>query len=163
MFHTPHRSRGRRRPGRSPLARSLKILAGLTLLIAFRAPLSRAADGTSLAGNLELRKGDHISLIGNTLADRMQHDGWLETYLQSRFPRHELVIRNLGFSGDEIPLPLRLRSAGFGSPDQWLTRTKTDVVFAFFGYNESFKGKDGLPKFKDVPKEMGGSGETLPE
>jgi hypothetical protein len=23
--------------------------------------------------------------------------------------------------------------------------------------------KDGLPKFRDVPKEMGGSGETLPE
>lgn len=23
--------------------------------------------------------------------------------------------------------------------------------------------KDGLPKFKDIPKEMGGSGETLPE
>ena len=23
--------------------------------------------------------------------------------------------------------------------------------------------KDGLPKFKDVPKEMGGSGETIPE
>jgi hypothetical protein len=23
--------------------------------------------------------------------------------------------------------------------------------------------RDGLPKMKDVPKEMGGSGETLPE
>ena len=23
--------------------------------------------------------------------------------------------------------------------------------------------KDGLPKMKDMPKEMGGSGETLPE
>jgi hypothetical protein len=23
--------------------------------------------------------------------------------------------------------------------------------------------KDGIPKFKDVPKEMGGSGVTLPE
>ena len=23
--------------------------------------------------------------------------------------------------------------------------------------------KDGLPKFKDIPKEMGGSGATLPE
>ena len=41
-----------------------------------------------------------------------------------------------------------LRSQGFGSPDEWLTKTKTDVVFAFFGYNESFKGKDGVEKFK---------------
>ena len=31
------------------------------------------------AQNLELKKGDHICIIGNTLAERMQHDGWLET------------------------------------------------------------------------------------
>jgi len=89
-----------------------------------------------------LEKGDHVSFIGNTLADRMQHDGWLETLIQLRFPKHHLVFRNLGFSGDE--LTLRLRSADFGSPDDWLTRTKTDVVFAFFGYNESFAGEDGV-------------------
>src|SRR2546421_322373 len=64
----------------------------------------------------------------------------------SRFPQHELVIRNLGFSADE--LTVRLRSANFGSPDQWLTANRTDVVFAFFGYNESFAGEAGLPKFK---------------
>src|SRR5262245_28827000 len=93
---------------------------------------------------LEIRPGDHICLIGNTLADRMQHDGWLETFLQSRFPRHQLVIRNLGFSGDE--LTLRLRSQDFGSPDRWLGITKADVVFAFFGYNESYAGPAGLDK-----------------
>jgi putative heme-binding domain-containing protein len=95
---------------------------------------------------LPLEKGDRISIIGNTTADRMQHAGWLETLLQSRFPQHELVIRNLGFSADE--LTIRLRSANFGSPDQWLAMTKTTVVFAFFGYNESFAGEAGLPKFK---------------
>jgi len=31
---------------------------------------------------LVLNPDDHISLIGNALADRMQHDGWLETLLQ---------------------------------------------------------------------------------
>jgi putative heme-binding domain-containing protein len=103
---------------------------------------ARAPDGPRLT----LRHGDHIAIIGNTLADRMQHDGWLDTYLHSRFPEHDLSIRNLGFSGDE--LTLRLRSANFGSPDDWLTRTKTDVVFAFFGYNESFTGKEGLDAFK---------------
>src|SRR5271170_8120688 len=83
---------------------------------------------------LELKKGDHISIVGNTLAERMQHHGWLETYIHTRFPQHDLVFRNLGFSGDEVTT--RLRSQGFGSPDEWLTKTKTDVVFAFFGYNE---------------------------
>ena len=53
---------------------------------------------------IEIKPGDHLSIIGNTLADRMQHDGWLETYLQARFPGHKLVIRNLGFSGDELTL-----------------------------------------------------------
>ena len=77
------------------------------------------ADVVKVTAPVTVQPGDHISIIGNTLADRMQHDGWLETYLDSRFPKHELVIRNLGFSGDE--LTLRLRSADFGTPDQWLT------------------------------------------
>src|ERR1041385_8800132 len=91
------------------------------------------------AEGLELRPGDHICIVGNTLAERMQHDGWLETYLHSRFPQHDLVIRNLGFSADE--LTIKLRSANYGSPDKWLNFCKADVIFAFFGYNESFAGE----------------------
>ncbi len=115
-----------------------------------------------------LQPNDHISIIGNTLAERMQHDGWLETMLQARFPKHQLVLRNLGFSGDEVGT--RLRSKNFGTPDEWLsglakpiggyednrfagTDTKADVVFAFFGYNESYAGQAGLEVFK---KELAG-------
>lgn len=94
----------------------------------------------------KLKRGDHICLIGNTLADRMQHDGWLETLLQHRFPKHELVIRNLGYSADEIAL--RPREQNFGSPDMHLTHSKADVIFAFFGYNESFSGEAGLATFR---------------
>ncbi|MCE9529679.1 MAG: discoidin domain-containing protein [Planctomycetes bacterium] len=126
---------------------------------------------TLYAAPLELQKGEHICIIGNTLADRMQHDGWLETLIQARFPKHELVFRDLGFSGDE--LNQRIRSQAFGTPDQWLagvapvpepsklvtrlgvrenrfetTNTKADVVFAFFGYNESWAGEAGLEAFK---------------
>ena len=95
---------------------------------------------------LELQPGDHIAIVGNTLGERMQHDGWLETYLHSRFPQHNLVFRNLAFSADE--LTLRLRSKNFGTPDSWLTAVKADVIFAFFGYNESFGDQAGLSKFK---------------
>ena len=94
----------------------------------------------------ELKRGDHICYLGNTLAERMQHDGHLETLIQSRFPGLQLTFRNLGFSGDE--LTQRIRSKGFGSPDEHLTRCRADVVFAFFGYNESFAGKEGLDKFR---------------
>src|SRR3954467_6242848 len=104
---------------------------------------------------LELRHGDHIAVIGNTLADRMQHDAWLDAYLHTRFPKHDLVIRHLGFSGDEVggytdkpDFNKRLRSANFGSGDDWLKKSEADVVFAFFGYNESFAGEPGLEKFR---------------
>src|SRR5262245_52007752 len=72
----------------------------------------------ALADGLELKKGDHICLVGNTLAERMQYFGWLETRLVSRFAGEDLVFRNLGYSGDEITL--RLRSRDFGTPDEWL-------------------------------------------
>lgn len=101
---------------------------------------------TEWGAELDLQPGDHIGIIGNTLGERMQHEGWLETLLQHRFPEHELAVRNMAFSADE--LTVRQRSAGFGTPDEWLTNTGTDVVFAFWGFNESFAGPAGLEKFK---------------
>src|SRR5262249_49922942 len=150
---------------------ALVMLAALLPLPAFLLPgvaPGRPADGEKPA-KLELRPGDHVCIIGNTLADRMQHDGWLETYLQGRFPTYHQPLRNVGFSGDEVAgytsnpdTNRRLRSMSFGTGDQWLagsapvpepsrlitrigvrdnrletTNTRADVIFAFFGYNES--------------------------
>src|ERR1700719_1083996 len=86
------------------------ILAGLfaafLLLPGADTPV-QSADEPKAAAKLELKPGDHICIIGNTLADRMQHDGWLETLFHSRFPEHDLVFRDLGFSRDELNLLLR--------------------------------------------------------
>ncbi|HWN97316.1 MAG TPA: PVC-type heme-binding CxxCH protein, partial [Methylomirabilota bacterium] len=106
-----------------------------------------AATFVHAADKLDLRSGDHIAIIGNTLADRMQHSGYFEALAYDRFPKHELVFRNLAFAADEVAQ--RPRSADFGTPNEWLTRVKADMVFAFFGFNESFKGAEGLPKFRD--------------
>ncbi|MEW4526700.1 PVC-type heme-binding CxxCH protein [Maioricimonas sp. JC845] len=95
---------------------------------------------------LELKPNDHVAFIGNTLADRMQHDGWLETYIQALHPELNLTFRNLGFPADEITV--RNRSANFGSPDEWLTKVQADVVFCFFGYNEALKGEEALGTFR---------------
>jgi len=101
---------------------------------------------TASAASLTLHTNDHIALIGNGLAEGFQRDGWLETLVQARFPEDHLSFRNLGFTGDE--LSQRMRCENFGTPDDWLTRTRSTVVFAFFGYNESFAGSPGLDKFK---------------
>ncbi|MEZ6062515.1 MAG: PA14 domain-containing protein [Planctomycetaceae bacterium] len=120
------------------------LLSCACLFVALTCSLSSAFAQSEM---LDLNRGDHIAIIGNTLADRMQHFGWTETMLQTRFPQHELVVRNLGFSGDT--LTTRPRSQNFGTPDEWLTKVEADVIFAFFGYNESFAGETGLPQFRD--------------
>jgi lysophospholipase L1-like esterase len=91
------------------------------------------------------KPGDHICVIGNTLADRMQHHGWLESYIHALHPKHQLTFRNLGFPGDEVTK--RPRSDNFGSADQWLTKCQADVVFCFFGYNETLRYESALDGF----------------
>ncbi|MSU35942.1 MAG: azurin [Pedosphaera sp.] len=119
-------------------------IIGLLLSIAFCilcSPFSAAAATPKLV----LKKGDHIALIGNSTADRMQHDGWLETHIVSSFPELDLVFRNLATSADEVTT--WHRSENFGTRDEWLKKVQADVIFAFYGFNESFKGDAGLAKF----------------
>ena len=97
------------------------------------------------AEQLALQKGDHVSIIGNALADRMQHDGWLETLIVRANPTLDLTFRNLAFSCDEVVT--RLVTDTGASRSEWLAMTKSDVVLAFFGFNESFAGPDGVAKF----------------
>jgi len=89
-------------------------------------------------------EGEHVAFIGNALPDRMQHEGWLETYLQAANPEKNLVIRNMGFTGDQVAL--RPRNENFQTVDESLTLVEADVIFVFFGYNESF-ARDPM-KFK---------------
>ncbi len=97
-------------------------------------------------------KGDRIAIIGNATAGRLQFDGWLESFLQSKLPQHELVIRNLAFPGDTIDK--RPRNKGFSPPEEYLKHVQADVIFVFFGYNESFQGKEGIASFKKAYSDM---------
>ncbi len=132
---------------RSPL---IWIAACLLTLTALMPSLAYAAEPA-----LKLQKGDHISFIGNTTADRMQHSAWLETSIHSLYPELDLTFRNLGFSGDE--LKLRQREDNFGSPDEWLAKMKANVIFCFFGYNEALRGAPALDGFrKDLAETIDG-------
>lgn len=115
------------------------LLAAMFVLL----PLAAAA---AEPAEIRLQKGDHVVVIGNTLAERMQHCGHWETLLHSRFPELELVVRNLGWSADEIAL--RPRSKNFVDHHNTLADHKPNLLIAMFGFNESFAGPDGLPRFE---------------
>jgi mono/diheme cytochrome c family protein/glucose/arabinose dehydrogenase len=120
---------------------------------------------------LKLNKGSHIILIGNNLGSRMSAYGSFETELHVRYPDSLLYIRNMcdggetpGFrphsgrmtpwafpGADKYQTELATKSGSegtFGTPDEWLTKHKADIIIAFFGYNESFEGLAGLETFK---------------
>ncbi len=101
----------------------------------------------------------------------MMNFGHFETEMQVRYPDSLLYIRNMcdggntpGFrphSGRKSPwafpgaesfqteLAKNSGSTGhFETPDEWISRHKADVILAFFGYNESFQGEEGLENYK---------------
>ena len=120
---------------------------------------------------LKIKKHTSIALVGNNLGSRMMNFGHFETEMQVRYPDSMLYIRNFcdggntpgfrphaarndpwAFPGAEKFQTELAKNSGseghFESPDQWLTRHKADVIIAFFGYNESFQGKEGLDNYK---------------
>ena len=129
----------------APQARASDVMF-MKLCLCLIIGLGVLLEGTAAESAITLKKGDHIALIGNALPDRMQHDGWLETLIFARFSDYDLVFRNLAVAGDEVAR--RSRSSDFGSPHDWLKRAEADVIFAFFGFNESFEGAGGLDRFK---------------
>ena len=95
------------------------------------------------------QKDDIVAILGNGLPDRMQHDGWMETILQSALMDKQVRFRNMSASGDRPDsFP---RSKGATSITEYLQHVKADVVFAFFGYNESF---DGVQKAGEYQKKL---------
>jgi plastocyanin len=96
---------------------------------------------------LKLQKGDRVVLIGNTLFDRGASYGHFESLVQQQFPDLDLRFRTLAWSADEIDL--RPRPKNFGDLDQHLFAQKADVIFAAYGFNESFAGEGAIPDFKN--------------
>ncbi len=120
---------------------------------------------------LAIKKNSRIVLIGNNLGSRMINFGHFETELHLRNPDSRLFIRNMcdggntpgfrphagrvspwAFPGAEkfqTELATYSDSQGqFETEEQWLTRLKADIIIAFFGYNESFQGPQGLENYK---------------
>ncbi|MDQ6481654.1 PVC-type heme-binding CxxCH protein [Dyadobacter sp. LHD-138] len=147
-----------------------RSITGLLLAFGLMA-VAFSAFQFSVSESLKVSKGSRIILLGNNLGSRMMNYGHFETEMQVRYPDSLLFIRNMCDGGDtpgfrphaSRNLPWAFPGAEkfqteyaknsaseghFETPDEWLTRLKTDVIVAFFGYNESFQGKEGLANYK---------------
>ncbi len=98
------------------------------------------------AGVVQLKKGDNVVFIGGALAEREQYFGHIEAQIHALHPELNLAVRDQGFTADEVRF--RPRSLDFGEPDKHLTLVRADVIFAFFGFAESFNGEAGLATFE---------------
>ncbi|WP_395341079.1 PVC-type heme-binding CxxCH protein [Ningiella sp. W23] len=122
------------------------------------------------SSKVTLGKGDTVLLLGNGLPERMLNHGFFETEIYKRHQDLDLTIRTLAkpgftpgfrphssrnsqwaFNGAERYHPDKLHHSGEGfypSEDEWLYDIAPDVIIAFFGFNESFDGPDGLENYR---------------
>ena len=77
----------------------------------------------------EFKQDDVVAIFGNGLADRMQHDPWVEAMLQTQLKGMDVRFRNMSFSGDMVNK--RPRSKGFTNDEEYLQHVAPSVVIAF--------------------------------
>ncbi len=108
----------------------------------------------SAAPQFEILDGDRVVLLGDTLIEREQEFGYLETRLYTRFHDRKFIVRNLGWSADTPFGESRARfdfqqvGKGFEQIQEQIKAIKPTVVFIGYGMASSFAGDAGLPKFK---------------
>jgi len=106
------------------------------------------------AERFELREGDRVVLLGDTLIEREQESSWLETIFYRDFSDRHFIVRNLGWSADTPTGKSRARfdfaerDKGFERLTNQVAEVKPTVVFLAYGMANSFAGETGLPKFK---------------
>jgi len=133
---------------RSFIAPFIAVLLACTAL--------HAAEST--APRFELRDGDRVVFLGDTLIEREQYHGWIELMLTARSADRNVTFRNLGWSADTPTGTSRnglsLLQAGREPADegwiqlqQQITDAKPTVIFVGYGMANSFDGPAGEQKF----------------
>jgi putative heme-binding domain-containing protein len=125
------------------------------LSLAFLVTISSAAIAQD--ARLELKAGDRVCFIGETLAEREALFGTWEAMLHGLHPELKLVVRNLAYSGDTPAFinedftkgESRIRALNFKGIPHYLREEKADVVLIFTGMNDSFRGKGAIIEFSN--------------
>lgn len=119
---------------------------------------------------IKLKRDNRIVLLGNGYAERMLRYGHFETEVYARNSDKDVSIRTLArpgytpgfrphpsrnsqwaFPGAEKFHPEYSHHSGKGhhpTTDEWLYEIAPDVMVAFFGFNESFDGPEGVDNYK---------------
>ena len=118
----------------------------LSRLVFFVLPAFLAVETAHSAAPFEFKQNDVVAIYGNGLADRMQHDPWVETVLQTHLKGMNVSFRNMSFSGDMANQ--RPRNKGFTNDGDYLQHVTPSVVFIMYGYNESFAGPAGAAAYQ---------------
>ena len=99
---------------------------------------------------------DRIALVGDTLLEREQTWGYLETAITARHPAHDLVFRNFAWSGDN-PLGQSRASFDWSKPkEQWVQRITREleafeptVLLLGYGMASSLEHPNQTRAFRD--------------
>jgi lysophospholipase L1-like esterase len=111
----------------------------------------QAADKT--APNFELKDGDRVVFLGNTLIERAQQHGFIEATLTVAHPDKNIIFRNLGWSGDDVwarshaVFDFNNIAKGYTRLMDHIKVLKPTVIILGYGGNEAFAGKAGLDAF----------------
>ncbi|GLU52147.1 GDSL-type esterase/lipase family protein [Dyadobacter frigoris] len=123
----------------------------LLLLTIFYKPVEVEAQSKTSA--FDLKDGDRVVFLGNSLFENDFQYGYLELALTTRFPDKNVTFRNLGWSGDDVWGDGR---STFTNPPtayqhlmQNIAKTQPTVVFLGYGGVEAQEGEAGLAHFKD--------------
>jgi len=109
--------------------------------------------GTSAgAAGFDLKNGDRVVFLGNSLFENDFQFGYLELALTTRFPDCNVTFRNLGWSGDNVWGDARSTFTNPPTAYQHLMRNIADakptIVLLGYGGIEAQEGEAGLDKFR---------------
>jgi lysophospholipase L1-like esterase len=102
--------------------------------------------------------GDRVLLVGNTFFERDNHYGHVETALALRYPTHDLVIRNQGWSGDNVYGESRsyfgAREEGYKHLIRHAQEFNPTVILLNYGANAAYAGPEGIEPFITAYKRL---------
>ncbi|GAB4012624.1 hypothetical protein GCM10028808_29270 [Spirosoma migulaei] len=140
--------------------RKIKATLGYSLLVFLFLPFGLAIAqnkpqvGTeSTNAPFELKNGDRVVFLGNSLFENDFQYGYLELALTTRWPDRDVTYRNLGWTGDNVYGIARSTitnpPTGYDLLMEHITKAQPTLVFVAYGGIEAQDGEAGLPSFTE--------------